>query len=66
MKEIRVTGVDSILEALQEGRLLYNVEDNRKYWLYNGVILSRQYDDEDGAVIINASMDSTKEYWYYG
>lgn len=65
MKEIRVTGVDSILEALQEGRLLYNVEDNRKYWLYNGVILSRQY-DEDGAVIINASMDSNKEYWYYG
>lgn len=66
MKEIRVTGVDSILEALQEGRLLYNVEDNRKYWLYNGVILSRQYDDEDGAVIINSSMDSNKEYWYYG
>lgn len=66
MKETRVTGAEDIIKALQEGKLLYTTEDKMKYWIYNGVILARKYDDEDSRVIINASIDSSKEYWYYG
>lgn len=65
MKRITITSVDEIIDALQSGKILYDSFGGR-YWMYKGIILSSDAEDDGAVVRINSHIDTNREYVYYG
>ena len=67
MKKVVVTGAEEVINALQDGKILYldivEEMDFYKYWLYKGVICKSI--GRSKAVAINVSMPILPEYEYY-
>lgn len=65
MKRTTITSVDEIIDALQSGKIIYDNFGGR-YWMYKGIILSSDMEDDGAVVRINSHIDTNREYIYYG
>ena len=67
MKKVVVTGAEEVINALQDGKILYldivEEVDSYKYWLYKGFICRSR--SKGNVEAINVPMPTLPEYEYY-
>lgn len=65
MKTVTIFGVEEVLSALKNGKILYTKDNAIKYWMHDGVICSASYEDDYATVYLNDSIMANQDFMYY-
>ena len=65
MKTVTIFGVEEVLSALKNGKILYTKDNTIKYWMHDGIICSASCEDDCATVYLNDSIMANQDFIYY-